>query len=230
MIQANEARVNNIYTRELQSQRGLEYDKYFVLDEKAMGQLFSDDNSLALQDLFGIPLTEEILNSAGFHKGIELQDFKGVYNYYECGNVTGVFYKKDAEYYYNWDMKLGAIKFLHQLQNLYHSLTETELIFSPINSKLKLKNMNSNCPTDTNLVDPYNVALNGKVYFGVTMKKASPLAHDSSYVQDYETHVKSMPSKDIEPGKEFPFCGQNYCTVEEGIDYTIVDDIVKPLK
>ena len=66
MIQATEARVNNIYIRELQTSRGQEYDHEFVLDENAMGKLFGSDIGLALQDLSGIPLSPELLVKCGF--------------------------------------------------------------------------------------------------------------------------------------------------------------------
>mgnify|MGYP001579065370 CR=1 FL=1 len=70
MIQANELRIGNMVNRELHSPRGLEYDPHFILDENAMGALFNQDKNIALQDLFPIPLTPEILEKAGFEQSI----------------------------------------------------------------------------------------------------------------------------------------------------------------
>lgn len=66
MIQASEIKVGNVFIRELRTSRGLEYDHDFIITEEQMGELIGDNIGLALQDLFPIPLSSEILMASGF--------------------------------------------------------------------------------------------------------------------------------------------------------------------
>lgn len=126
MIQANEARVNNYYNRELRSSRGLTYDHEFKLTETEMGYLFSTDTSFALQDLFGIPLSSEILSKCGFknqkYKEWEAFAYKDtpICSYYDGAEWC-------FKYGYDSDLTFAACEHLHQLQNLIFALTQTEL-------------------------------------------------------------------------------------------------------
>lgn len=136
MIQANEVRVGNRFIRELHTHnRGLDYDKDFVLDEDNMGMLFVDIR-LALNDLFPIPLTEQILISSGFKKfshepGYTLGDDDeksercdeyslGKLSIMDWGNG---FILSNSN---SFDLRI-ELKSLHQLQNLYFALTGKEL-------------------------------------------------------------------------------------------------------
>jgi hypothetical protein len=133
MIQANELRIGNRFTRELRNSRGLEYDRDFVLTEEWMGRLFGSNISFALQDLSPIPLTHEILGKAGFVKDkegdywIDLQTNylkaifmnDGVYPVWCC--LAELSSEKEQF------ASLNRINHLHQLQNLYFALTGTEL-------------------------------------------------------------------------------------------------------
>lgn len=136
MIQASEIKVGNMFTRELRNSRGMEYDHDFVLDEKAMGELFSDNNSLALQDLFGIPLTPDVLLKCGFKQQLDnknllfLNEFR--YNFNEKSitllrscDKAGESQRHACGYPFITDYIM--CRYLHQLQNLYYSLTQTEL-------------------------------------------------------------------------------------------------------
>lgn len=70
-------------------------------------------------EIEGIQLSEEILLKCGFVKGYPsycLNGFELLYN-----NVIG--FRFSVEGQYGWD----EIKYLHQLQNLYFALTQTEL-------------------------------------------------------------------------------------------------------
>ncbi len=122
MVQANELRVGNRFIRELHNSRGLEYDHDFVLNEEWMGKLFGDNISIALQDLFPIPLTPEVLEKSGFD-GMSNSDF------WEMNDILiGHYYGEENGLYY--EIRKGKsiqIKYVHQLQNLIHSLTGEEL-------------------------------------------------------------------------------------------------------
>lgn len=72
-----------------------------------------------------IPLTPEILLACGFEKdGMDYSRTAGELK------LTGFFFE---DYFVTMLMgqRLVDLKYLHQLQNLYHSLTEDELIYKP---------------------------------------------------------------------------------------------------
>jgi hypothetical protein len=132
MIQASEVKVNNVFIRELRTSRGLEYDHDFILTEEQMGKLFGDNIGLALQDLFPIPLTPEILIAVGF------KDMDGEFcPAYQLEQIEIEILPDDSYYArIKWDkdgasLFLADVKSLHQLQNLYFSLTNTELKYTP---------------------------------------------------------------------------------------------------
>ena len=133
MIDAKDLKVGNVFIRELHTSRGLEYDHEFILTENEMGKLFGDNLSLALQDLSGIPLTEDILlKCEGFERSgnewslsdefdiiLQESDNKGLWT------VANVFVDNHNKANY---LCIGdAFKYLHQLQNILHSLTQKEL-------------------------------------------------------------------------------------------------------
>lgn len=120
MVQANEARVNNYYTRELRSSRGLTYDHEFRLTETEMGYLFSTDTSFALQDLFGIPLSPEILVKCGCAQGDDKEMWR---------NPMGVWLTRvnDKDEFFIQGFRSGhTIKYLHEYQNAVYILTGEE--------------------------------------------------------------------------------------------------------
>ncbi len=129
MVDAKDVRVNNRFIRELRNERGLEYDHEFVLTEEWMGKLFGGNISISLQDLFPIPLSVEILLKCGFYWSIYHQAFhfgdmamNEFYDLNECyptGYQLSTFKKKEL---------IGnSFQYIHELQNLYHSLTGKEM-------------------------------------------------------------------------------------------------------
>lgn len=122
MIQANELRIGN----------------YIVFNEddaisKVIGihtdidgvdvQIGDEETYIELRQFSGIELTEEILLKCGFDK---VNEFEGYADKKHCLLRTGDFYlfmpfcTEDKDCYIE-------IKHLHQLQNLFHSLTGQEL-------------------------------------------------------------------------------------------------------
>ena len=70
-----------------------------------------------------IPITPEILEKCGFDLSLayRINDFS--FEWYEIPKCVTVFYKKVCIEVH--------VKYLHQLQNLYYSLTNEELEFKP---------------------------------------------------------------------------------------------------
>lgn len=92
-------------------------------------------------DLEGIPLTEEWLLKFGFEKN---------YRYFTTGSVGGdmsfcISSSGSGFYWCNWETQWGdsdwqskvEVVYVHQLQNLYHALTGTDLPLDLINQKMK---------------------------------------------------------------------------------------------
>lgn len=133
MIQASEIKVGNVFIRELRTSRGLEYDHDFIITEEQMGELIGDNIGLALQDLFPIPLSSEILMASGFAQSFTSDPQEPDYSQvFEINHVSIHQHSKKENkfFWYNVDLEV-EIKYLHQLQNLYYSLTGTELIYKP---------------------------------------------------------------------------------------------------
>lgn len=126
MIQANEAIVGRIFDRKHGKGR-----TQTTLTENMIGLIFSSDKGLALNDFEPIPLTPEILEKCGFEKQ---DDGDGGY-YRELLSENGIlFVEGDKKGYTDvfidcWEQI--RVRYLHQLQNLYYSLTGTELNYQP---------------------------------------------------------------------------------------------------
>lgn len=126
MINANECKVGNRFIRELHNERGLEYDHDFVLTEEWMGKLFGSNIGIALQDLFPIPITPEILEACGFeyeHGQIEMYRNNNIWMYWDGKSLSANFGHIEQ-----LDVEIST---LHQLQNLYFALTNKELTYNP---------------------------------------------------------------------------------------------------
>ncbi len=125
MIKANELRVGNVVVREYNN-RGLEYDNNYVITEQVMGLIFGEDTSIALNDLFPIPLTPEVLEKCGFVKennGWRIKLF-GLFDHnYGRGELK---LRLNAA-----EIICPEVKYLHQLQNLYYTHTYEELEYKP---------------------------------------------------------------------------------------------------
>jgi len=84
----------------------------------------TNKNELAeLDEFIPILLTEERLLKLGFEKEEKIQ----FYQYYYL-NIFSIF-NDNNKFYYSADCWVH-IKYIHQLQNLYHILTENELIIN----------------------------------------------------------------------------------------------------
>lgn len=98
---------------------------------------FDWDYELKKDRIEGIPLTEEWLIKFGFIKGVEYQSFRGPYYFVSkekepIGNVkytelSGNYFIKDSLFDFRYGCHFTEIKYVHHLQNLYFSLTGTEL-------------------------------------------------------------------------------------------------------
>lgn len=122
MIEVKSLRVGNVFIRNIPTTRGTEYEHGFVLTEKWMGKLFSEDSSFALQDLFPIPLTPEVLDKVGFKKNGSYW-VKGLWQ-------LPIYPKKDGGEIImvpNNNYAAIPLESLHQLQNLFWGLSGEEL-------------------------------------------------------------------------------------------------------
>lgn len=137
MIQAHEIKVGNRFIRELRNSKGLEYDHDFILTEEWMGKLFGDNTSIALQDLFPIPLSKEVLLAYGFTPNklgalaIELED---IATHLELSETSGCYYPyidQMQEMGSPQNLALPFIQYLHELQHLYWCLCKTDLKYQP---------------------------------------------------------------------------------------------------
>lgn len=135
MIAAQEVRIGNWVTYE-----GKAYRIHAISEELPfLDTIEFGIGVVGWKDLEGIPLTEESLLDLGFEKTDDYGDQfyyalknHGQRHYYICfdhddisfwlsvlGSCTSLIY--DAENF----------QFVHQLQNLFHSLTGQELVFNP---------------------------------------------------------------------------------------------------
>lgn len=133
MIAANELRIGNFVTDEF-------YDSFKTIIE--VESINKEGVNLEIQDdgnypecastwikplylfdvLHGIPITPEILKKCGLWLH---NDSIYIYKHWARIRIT-----KNFELILD-DNKWGKIKYLHQLQNLYFALTQTELPFKP---------------------------------------------------------------------------------------------------
>jgi hypothetical protein len=102
MIKANELRVGNWIASQYK-------EKPFKVTG---GLIAAMDDGMDEYSVEGIPLTHKILNDAGFNI-VGDDNFKGII--YEIENTD------------EWQYNSTKLKHLHQLQNLYFSLTGEEL-------------------------------------------------------------------------------------------------------
>ena len=140
MIQINELRVGNNVKVTISNDAGI----YEVLGIPAWGMNGAGDGKepvvmidrcpkqlVAISKLKPIKLTPEILEKCGFHK----QNFAWVPEghedkYYMKWDFT-IWDEGPGDYHYNSAEFPTPLKFLHQLQNLYFSLTDKELNYKP---------------------------------------------------------------------------------------------------
>lgn len=88
---------------------------------------FNDDTSCGIGYCFGTPLTPEILAKAGFEKPNNPNDFLGGYLIYlPTRNRLRIREINDA-FTFNAGCIVTQVDFVHQLQNLYFALCNTEL-------------------------------------------------------------------------------------------------------
>ena len=115
MIQANELRIGSwvkVYGDHTTTCKGIEMDRLVFTNKNFV------DDAAPLIEVEPVPLTPDILSNCG------LLDKAWIKTY------TPVFIKKTAEGYdviTKGDEKIAALKYLHQLQNLYLVLTGLEL-------------------------------------------------------------------------------------------------------
>jgi len=139
MIKANELRVGGVFIREIKSGKHIDYDREFILTEYWMGQLFGENMDIALNDLYPIPLSEDILLRLGFVRidhSWSLNDGSENYHYEINGNERHFLLYFNGRQFSANDGKLSSFRYennkhLHQLQNLYFALTGTELTLNP---------------------------------------------------------------------------------------------------
>lgn len=81
-------------------------------------------------DLVAIPLTAEILKSAGFEfEPLGYNDFnlKGSWRFPHPDFNLDLSHYNDDSFTYDWDGYCTELEHVHKLQNLFHSLTENHL-------------------------------------------------------------------------------------------------------
>ena len=147
--QANEIRVGNYFTRELQSPRGLDYIKYFKIDELALKQIFGDSPYMALNDLFPIKITEDLLLQCGFVKEDKSDYGWLTMNYFtDCMEATEIMCiaynitSKRLAFYDTVDDETPevvsypiytakVVEHFHTLQNILFAMAGIELTINP---------------------------------------------------------------------------------------------------
>ena len=103
---------------------GLRGESNIIVQEIRKTGIIHNDNPYItpFELLKPIPLTEEWLKKFGFKKGFNGMKQK------EYGN-NGIFIYKYSEYDF-YSYVNAKIYFVHHLQNLYHALTENELVLA----------------------------------------------------------------------------------------------------
>ena len=129
MIQANELRIGNY----VNTNNGIDIIKGIFLECLSFDNRGNENVStynyylkLPIGACNPIPLTEELLLKCGFEK----VGTKGGYSF-DKDKLSivfkNVFYENGRTYFNSWCILEHSIKYLHQLQNLYFALTQTEL-------------------------------------------------------------------------------------------------------
>lgn len=134
MIQANELRIGNwVYPNE---ENATPWPIVGILnDEKVYFGLssFNGRQEELTSVIEPIPLTPEILLACGFVKTMTGNYMIMDEDFWIDENKDGFTCKRQISANVpNW-MPIADIKYLHQLQNLYYALTQTELTFNPSN-------------------------------------------------------------------------------------------------
>ena len=120
MIKVNELRIGN---RVLD-----EYGNVSIINTISYGVRISNDKykweSKSEDQIHPIPLTAELLWECGFEKNnrIDLGELKPCYSNFSLALMI-----RHNSYFVDWVGGNTEIKYLHELQNLYFSLTKTEL-------------------------------------------------------------------------------------------------------
>ncbi len=124
MIAPNELRIGNYFTAGIMT----DYETVFTIDyDRIQGYLIN--KSIPLSHLHPIPLSPSILDKCGFKQdGGSFE--KGIYQLSTQKNGKGYKPWVIADEY---NHQIGeVILYLHQLQNLYYALTQTELKIQPL--------------------------------------------------------------------------------------------------
>jgi len=117
-MEANELRIGNLveYLGEFKEVLGMDEETVFLKNTVSV-------NYLELDEISPISLTEEWLLKFGFKK------YKDNYGSYYIKQSRTVKIRKNGIDRYRYEHSRLDIKYVHQLQNLYFAITETELIF-----------------------------------------------------------------------------------------------------
>ena len=121
-MEAKELRISNLANVSLKSGNGRTLIK--EINYTDLEKISTETGSYIYEP---IPITEEWLIKAGFEKR-DSEFIKG--KIYESGKITVGFFKEGIETYFG-PQEIFNIEHLHQLQNLYHSLTSQELTILP---------------------------------------------------------------------------------------------------
>lgn len=131
MIKANEIRIGNIYNRK----HGKGWTET-VIDEMIMAEIFGQSMEYALDDFEPIQFTEDYFKQFGFVLEYELPNGKNaVFADFEHRTKDYRIYLSDFKKHNsihfdagnNWFPELVEFQYVHELQNIYHSLTGKEL-------------------------------------------------------------------------------------------------------
>ena len=97
-----------------------------VYDNKSQSNIFITESNIGdTQNFEPIPITSEWLEEIGFQK--QLQNKTS----YPIRNTNKVEFKLDSSDNYDWENSVNnfpKVKYIHQLQNIYFTLTERELL------------------------------------------------------------------------------------------------------
>lgn len=128
MIQANELRIGNIVTA-IRTDAAIAYAAVAIIDS-FNGKVTVNESKLKFDtdnnEVRGIPISPEILEKCGLSQSDDFSDWSN-----EDASFSLAVTRVD-EFTWSWNYyHIGKpIKFLHQLQNLYYALTQTELNIS----------------------------------------------------------------------------------------------------
>lgn len=133
MIKENDLRLNNLVTVNYKTDL---LSKVTWIQEGSINVIFDRQPDLingivcSANDLIPIPVTEKILLSCGF------KERKSVFGYwiYEIKFQHAIFSVEEVDlglcYFYIGNTHVTQTRYVHELQNLYFSITGEELVFS----------------------------------------------------------------------------------------------------